>query len=209
MLYKLFSSKSLPLPNLLSQTSHLLNKLTSPQGWIHHFLNPISFSFLVGFSGGAGSKECLQCRRCKRCGFDPWIGKISWRKAWQPSPVFLPTEIPWTEEPGWLQPITLFFLSLRLYLDGSAFSNNFLRKHDGRQYSPVLISIKIILPSYLTCPGMGLQVKILFLWEHFLKTFLDELPTYNITDEKVDTSFFKYLFFFLSFFCRIMQHMES
>ena len=28
--------------------------------------------------------------QCRRCGFDPWIGKIPWRKAWQPTPVFLP-----------------------------------------------------------------------------------------------------------------------
>ena len=27
-----------------------------------------------------------------RLGFDPWIGKISWRRAWQPTPVFLPGE---------------------------------------------------------------------------------------------------------------------
>ena len=26
----------------------------------------------------------------KRRRFDPWVGKIPWRKAWQPSPVFLP-----------------------------------------------------------------------------------------------------------------------
>ena len=36
-------------------------------------------------------------------GFDPWVGKIPWRRAWQPTPVFLPGEIPWTEEPGGLQ----------------------------------------------------------------------------------------------------------
>ena len=34
----------------------------------------------------------LQCRRCERCRFDPRVGKISWRRAWQPSPVFLPGE---------------------------------------------------------------------------------------------------------------------
>ena len=39
----------------------------------------------------------------KRCGFDPWVGKIPWRRAWQPTPVFLPRESPWTEEPGGLQ----------------------------------------------------------------------------------------------------------
>ena len=30
---------------------------------------------------------CLQCRRP---GFSPWVGKISWRRKWQPTPVFLP-----------------------------------------------------------------------------------------------------------------------
>ena len=27
-----------------------------------------------------------------RCGFDPWVGKILWRRKWQPTPVFLPGE---------------------------------------------------------------------------------------------------------------------
>ena len=26
----------------------------------------------------------------RRHGFDPWVGEITWRKNWQPSPVFLP-----------------------------------------------------------------------------------------------------------------------
>ena len=25
----------------------------------------------------------------KRCRFDPWVEKISWRRKWQPTPVFL------------------------------------------------------------------------------------------------------------------------
>ena len=28
----------------------------------------------------------------KRHRFDPWVGKIPWRKAWLPTPVFLPGE---------------------------------------------------------------------------------------------------------------------
>ena len=39
----------------------------------------------------------------KRHRFKPWMRKIPWRKKWQPTPVFLPGEIPWTEEPGGLQ----------------------------------------------------------------------------------------------------------
>ena len=30
---------------------------------------------------------CLQCRRPR---FNPWVGKISWRRKWQPTPAFLP-----------------------------------------------------------------------------------------------------------------------
>ena len=33
-----------------------------------------------------------QCRRCKTLRFDPWAGKIPWRREWQPTPVFLPGE---------------------------------------------------------------------------------------------------------------------
>ena len=54
--------------------------------------------------GGISGKEPFcQCRRHKRLGFDPWVMKIPWRRAWQPTPVFLPGGFPWTEEPGGLQ----------------------------------------------------------------------------------------------------------
>ena len=33
----------------------------------------------------------------ERPGFDLWVGKILWRRAWQPTPVFLPEESPWAE----------------------------------------------------------------------------------------------------------------
>ena len=32
----------------------------------------------------------LQCRRLRRHGFNPWFRKIPWRRAWQPTPIFLP-----------------------------------------------------------------------------------------------------------------------
>ena len=34
---------------------------------------------------------------------ETWVGKIPWRRAWQPTPVFLPGESPGTEEPGRIQ----------------------------------------------------------------------------------------------------------
>ena len=49
----------------------------------------------LGFPGGtSGQEPACQCRRHKRDGFDPWVGKIPWRRAWQPIPAFLPGESP-------------------------------------------------------------------------------------------------------------------
>ena len=31
-------------------------------------------------------------RRHKRHRFNPWVGKIAWRRAWHPTPIFLPGE---------------------------------------------------------------------------------------------------------------------
>ena len=46
-----------------------------------------------GVPGDASGKgPVCQCRRLKRCRFDPWMQKIPWRRAWQPTPVFLPGE---------------------------------------------------------------------------------------------------------------------
>ena len=51
-----------------------------------------------GFPGGASGKEpTCQCRRNKSLGFNLWVKKIPWRRAWQPTPVFLPGEFQWTE----------------------------------------------------------------------------------------------------------------
>ena len=48
---------------------------------------------LAGYAGGTSIKEpTCQCRRCERHGFDPWVRKIRWRRAWQPIPVYLPGE---------------------------------------------------------------------------------------------------------------------
>ena len=40
-------------------------------------------------------------------GLDPWICKIPWRRAWQPTPVFLLGESLWAEELGGLQSMGL------------------------------------------------------------------------------------------------------
>ena len=57
----------------------------------------------TGLPGGAKRTRLPTRVRCKTRQFTPWVGKISWRGEWQPSPVFFAWRIPWTEEPGRLQ----------------------------------------------------------------------------------------------------------
>ena len=70
---------------------NLSDFLEEPIGASHRTL--LSHPNDEGFPGGARGKELTgQCRRHKRLGFNPWVGKIPWRRAWQPTPVFLPGE---------------------------------------------------------------------------------------------------------------------
>ena len=48
-----------------------------------------------GFLGSSAGKEST-------CNAGD-LGKMPWRRAWQPTPVFLPGESPWAEDPGGLQ----------------------------------------------------------------------------------------------------------
>ena len=60
------------------------SKLTIECGYLH----------VEGFADFRlnGEESICQCRRHRRCEFDPWVGKLSWRRKWQPTPVFLPGE---------------------------------------------------------------------------------------------------------------------
>ena len=72
---------------------------SSPLTFPHH---PRALSLLlarsawqVGLPGWLSGKEpACQCRTHKRPGFDPWVGKIPWRRAWQAIPGSLHGESP-------------------------------------------------------------------------------------------------------------------
>ena len=82
--------------------SHLgkLNPLIQPfifcdvsmlRAWLHlsQVINQVNW--LISFSviaAASGKEPVSQNWSYKRHGFDPWIGKIPWRRAWQPTPVF-------------------------------------------------------------------------------------------------------------------------
>ena len=65
-----------------------LNNL--PHSWENIYISnlfPVIDWYLEmeGLPGWCSSKDsACQCRRCKRWGFDPWIGKIPWRRICNP-----------------------------------------------------------------------------------------------------------------------------
>ena len=67
----------------------------------HDWSDSAAAACCLGFLGGSDGKRL--CPQCRKPVFNCWVGKIPWRKAWQPTPVLLPGESPWTEEPGGLQ----------------------------------------------------------------------------------------------------------
>ena len=54
-----------------------------------------------GFPSGGSSKE--PACQCRTRALNHWIRKISWRRKWQPTSVFLSGKILWIEELGGLQ----------------------------------------------------------------------------------------------------------
>ena len=61
--------------------------------------NVVSKSFMVRHNGARASQVALVVKnlsanasRHKRCHFNPWVRKIPWRRAWQPTAVFMPGE---------------------------------------------------------------------------------------------------------------------
>ena len=70
------------------------------------------------------------CLQCWRPGFDPWVRKISWRKEWLPTPVFLSGEFrrqrslvgysPWSHKESdmteWLERYSILFTDTSLHV---------------------------------------------------------------------------------------------
>ena len=61
-----------------------LNVLEPSQTQCHQILAPIYY-----FPGGSDDKQ-FACTAGSNCRFDPWIGKIPWRRNWQPTLISLP-----------------------------------------------------------------------------------------------------------------------
>ena len=64
-----------------------------PLGYI--YMNLFSYRLLQAIEYSRSPLYLKQWRICLQCrgpGFDPWVGKILWRREWQSTPVFLPGE---------------------------------------------------------------------------------------------------------------------
>ena len=100
----------------------------------------LTWNMLVCFQASLlWQRICLQCRSCRRRGFDPWVGKIPWRRAWQSHSTILAWRIPWTEEPGGLQSVGLqrvkhFWSNLACVHAGNLFPPLFLKDQKYRDY---------------------------------------------------------------------------
>ena len=86
------------IPLWLKCTARVENCCPTARETWSYFRWSIHWDLLVlliqrGYLGDTSGKEsACQRRRHKRHGFNPWVGKIPWRKARQPTPVFLPGE---------------------------------------------------------------------------------------------------------------------
>ena len=100
---KMYLSVSLQLSQAMSISSiHSFNKylrcpycVSGLPSWLKESAcNAEDLGSIPGLrrSPGGGHGNLLQCLQCRRPGFDPWVEKIPWRRAWQTTPVFLPRE---------------------------------------------------------------------------------------------------------------------
>ena len=80
-LHSLWMFRTKSYLSILLQSYLVLTCLEFSGGFLNLFWKRLSFP------GGSDGKVCLQCGRF---GFIPWVGKITWRRKWQPTPVPLP-----------------------------------------------------------------------------------------------------------------------
>ena len=71
-----------------SDSSHLISMSCHNWLWSRKYLVFWKYcSTKNWFLRWHSEKSIYQCRRCR---FDPWVGKIPWRRKWLPTPVLLP-----------------------------------------------------------------------------------------------------------------------
>ena len=100
-LFFLLFSKLWMHNNIYRRLGKCRTKLHIVSLYTKKFFKADKVRFLVGVSisnsqkllewidGSSGKGFACICRRHKRGRFDPWVGKIPWRRKWQPTPILL------------------------------------------------------------------------------------------------------------------------
>ena len=84
-----WSRKWQPTPVFLPGEFHGWGNLGCYSQWVAKSQTCLrTHIYTLNFPGGSDGKAV--CLQCGRPGFNPWVGKISWRRKWQPSSVLLP-----------------------------------------------------------------------------------------------------------------------
>ena len=99
--------------------------------------------------------------QCRRLGFDSWVGKIPWRREWQPTPAFLPGEscgqrTPWSsksDKTEWLST-----------------HNQKTRKLLGKNFRKYLISPHIFMKDTEINPSPWHLLRFICIREEFIET---------------------------------------
>ena len=141
-------------------TSTLCHMLQSTALWTEWpALNDI-----LDFPGGR-QRICLLCRSHRRQRFNPWIGKIPWRKAWQPTPVFLPGE---SHGQKWWQATVHRVAKSRTWLKWLSMHTNAMLNFY-KPYSSILrgsTTIQLRIKSYLSSHSDDIAFLFKCLWRY-------------------------------------------
>ena len=103
-----WSGQTFPSPNpgieARSPALQMDSLPAEPQGKpnSHQIINTFQLPQTSSLNKFLLTRICLQCRRP---GFHSWIRKIPWIREWLLAPIPFAWRIPWTEEPGGLQPM--------------------------------------------------------------------------------------------------------
>ena len=110
--------------------------LLPEEGSVDVFLPSLEYLHPGGANGKESTYQCRKLKRCGRCGFSPWVGKIPWRRKWQPFPVFLPGEShgqrslaghsPWGRKESDTTAVTVSNGSSHQYVGGASLSGSLL-----------------------------------------------------------------------------------
>ena len=90
-----YSASTNKLKGAVQGTAHLLTTKMAPVSglslcWRKPRILPLE-PYMKSYNSFIKEDLCF-CLWCGRPRFDPWVGKIPWRRKWQPTPLFLPGE---------------------------------------------------------------------------------------------------------------------